>query len=168
MEITERKSELFTRCAETERLVLEFQKLAEGQEMSYLIASSIIMVDAQSESGRSITLSAREIARRELKVVIECEAKKGFKRVANNLISDLTSGHRKKIKTRLKRAMQELAAVDATRLTNCSLSKHYAELSWVGALRHFSKQLVVNRISDTATENSQALPVGDVLKMFAK
>jgi len=164
-EITKRASEPFQRSAEVERLVRAFVAMAEGDSMTYLEVQAIIMEDPQLNRGRSITMSARRIARKEFKVIVKCEIQKGFIRVSNELIPELPAEHRQRVQTRLKVASEELGAVDVGRLENGMKTKYYTEVSWVGAMRLFSKPKAVKQIGDTV-KNSE-LNYGDVLKLFA-
>lgn len=165
-EVAKRTAEPFERSAEVERLVKAFAGMGEGDEMTYKQVESIIMENPQSDHGRSVTLSARRIARKEFKIVIQCEPSKGFIRVKNELIPELPAEHRARIRRRLKLAGEELAVVDVKKLSNGAKSKFFIELSWVGTLDQFTKPKLVKQISDAVKD--ERLAVGDVLKLCAE
>lgn len=162
-EIVKRRSEVFQRSAEVESLVRVLIALSENESISYAAVRGVIKENPQAERGRGITCSARRICRNEFKVIIECEPRKGFKRVDNDGIADLTSDHRMRIRKRLKLAHQELAAVEVKKLSNGAASKFYIELSWVGTLKQFSGQELIKQIGEAV--KSEELAVGDVLKL---
>lgn len=121
----------FKRSQYTQLLVDRLKSLSEGEFISYSDMNKLINADVQYKY-RSYLASAIDILRREYDVVLACERGVGYRRLANNEISDHST---KEHQSRLKRDTQvfrgKLECVDPQKLNSQERLSHTLAATYV-------------------------------------
>jgi hypothetical protein len=157
-----------TICAisiEATMLYRRLSKLTEGEEISYTELSVVAGRNVQTAAYGALK-TAREMCRRENRIIIGTVKNVGLKRLSNEEIPDSAKTHISRIRKQAKIGFAKLACTDLERLPDSGKLAYYAAESNLGALALFSKPASAKRIEDKVCALHEALPVGRVMDLF--
>jgi hypothetical protein len=115
-------------------------------------------------AGRDIQASpyalnkAREILRKEHRVIFKAVHGIGFMRVANEDIPDLGDSYRSKIRKTARRATKVLTTVDYDKLSNEQRTKHNASLAVFGAISEVGQNKSLASVEKLIDQSPASLP----------
>lgn len=146
-------------------LYKRLSKLAEGEEIGYAELSAIAGRNVQTVAYGALK-TAREMCRRENRIVIGVIRGGGLKRLSNEEIPDSAKTHISRISKQAKMGFAKLACTDLSKLTESKKLAYYSAESNLGALALFSKPSAAKRIEEKINVAHEALPIGRVMDLF--
>lgn len=157
----------FRRHHITQNIINEMLTLEMGAKISYPRLKEISEVDCQEK--RTYLRSALNILRKEHKRVFKVIPNWGYRRVTDEEIAHGTGKERgKRIKTQIKKAHEELLAVEFDKLTDAGKVKHNLHSALFGALGIFFKPSKQKKLESEIEYQGKALDFNETVKLFEK
>ena len=153
---------------ETQQLIDRFLKLAVDELVTYGELTELI--------GRNVRGSARGLCRtaihriqRDYGILIECEAKVGFKRIEGAKAVAAGGVYVPRIHRASRRAIRKLSCVgDMSKLSEAERTKFNATASHLGALQLATTEKVAKKIEAAVSKVNEKLAIEQTLALFGK
>ena len=157
----------FRRHHITQKIINEMVEIDIGNKISYPKLEDIAGVDCQKN--RSYLTSAINILRKEHKIIFKVIPNWGYQRISDEEIAHGTGKERgKRIKTQIKKAREELFAVEFSKLTDVGKVKHNLHSALFGALSVFFRPSKQKRLEAEIEFQGKILEFNDTVKLFEK
>lgn len=110
--------------------------------------------------------TARQGVLKEKQMVFGVEYGKGIVRLNDTEIVEASVAGRKAICRKAKREMRKLAVVDYGKLSEDKKKEHVVASAQLGVIAMFAQKSAAKTIAKQMNNPSEALPIGQTLKMF--
>lgn len=136
-----------------------------GDTITYETLSKAIGRDVR-EHARSALGTARHGVLRDNKIVFGVQNNVGLVRLNDVEIVKTTESDRRKMHRTAGRALRRLESADYEALDNDSKRSHIVASAQFGVLRSLSTSASTKKIESKVSGSSDALPIGETLKLF--
>jgi hypothetical protein len=136
-----------------------------GQTITYQELSAAIGRDVRQFAYPSL-ISARRCLQNTKRMVFGVEANVGLIRLNDSGIVESTEHDRKIIQRRAKRTIDKLRCAEFDKLTGEEKRRHVTASAQMGAVAMFASKNATKKIAGKVNGSSDALPIGETLKLF--